>query len=188
MKFYTMELLAKFSSDDEQIALAAQDELERRAEKYSEYLNSIAKKLPPRFRELQERYYLHDAHVIWPLFPWFWPFHPEMYEGIHHSHLAQPPSFMIAVQLDAPPNELVVLHYRGVRFDPPYSVWRHPPEVLLEWQHDEVELVVNDGKVEFLQSILFNKGSELRIRFTDFDFATLKPMTAATSRPNAQAG
>lgn len=195
MKYYTPELLARFASDDEKIALAAQDELEQRAEQYAEYLKSIAKKLPPRFRELPERYYLHDAQVAWPFFPWFaadmGPLHPEMlwdmFEDRAFDRSGGVPSFVIALQLDAPPKELLVLHYRGVRFDgPPFRPRWHPRFPFLEWRHDEVELVAADREVEFLHDVLFSEGVELRLRFTDFDFATLKPMTTTPARTTSR--
>jgi hypothetical protein len=49
----------------------------------------------------------------------------------------------------------------------------------LGWLYDEVELIQGDGVTEFIHSILFTRGLELRLRFKDFDFATLKPMEVA---------
>ena len=197
MKYYTPELLERFTSDDEPMALAAQDELEQRAEQYADHLKSISQKLPPRFRELQERFYLHDARVVWPFLPGFppdaAPFHPEMFwkmfEETRHQPSGRVPSLMIALQLDAPPRELVILHYRGVQLEGmPLSPRRHSRFPSLEWQHDEVEVIPAEGTVEFLHSILFTEGFELKLQFADFDFATLKPMTVLSSWPSAQAG
>ena len=191
MKFYTPELLERFASTDEQTALAAQDELEQRSEHYAAYLQSIAKKLPPRFQELQQRFYLHDARVILPFGPWLPPWHPEMlWDMLNAMQLDRsrtPPSFLIALQLDAPPREFVVLHYRGVRLEgDPFRMRRYPRIPLLDWLHDEVELVLVGEQVEFQHSILFSEGVELRLQFTDFDFATLKPMSETNSPPDTR--
>jgi hypothetical protein len=64
MKFFTADLLERFGSDHDHIALAAQSELEQRAEEYSRSLGEVELELPQRFRELLDRYYLHDAQVM----------------------------------------------------------------------------------------------------------------------------
>jgi hypothetical protein len=70
MKFFTPDLLERFGSEDDRIALAAQEVLEQRSQQYLEHLGAIKAKLPPRFREMQERFYLHDARVVGSPFPW----------------------------------------------------------------------------------------------------------------------
>lgn len=200
MKFFTPELLERFASEDERIALAAQDELESRSERYAEHLKAILPKLPPRFRELQQRFYLHDARVLWPGLPSFHPalqmrFLPEMIWGfpfwarMPEAVPGERSSFLMALQLDPPPKEVLVLHYRFVRID---EISRHRPLdddrcPFLEWQHDEVELVRSDaGQPEGEHAILFTNGIELRLRFADFDFATLQPMVLSFE-PGAKA-
>lgn len=199
MKFFTPDLLERFRSEDDRVSLAAHDELETRSERYAEHLKAILSKAPPRFRELQERFYLHDARVVWPALPWLHPafqmkFLPEMVWGFpfwERSVEAAPerfPSFLMALQLDPPPKEVLVLHYRLVRID---AISRHWPLdercPFLEWQHDEVELVsANADQPEFAHAILFTNGIELQLRFSDFDFATLKPM-GLPSEPEARA-
>lgn len=49
----------------------------------------------------------------------------------------------------------------------------------LEWLYDEVDLIPMGDGYEFRHSILFTNGLELRLRFEDFDFATLKPIEIA---------
>jgi hypothetical protein len=71
MKFFTPDLLERFGSEDDRTALAAQEEPEQRSERYLEHLNAIKGKLPPRFREMQERFYLHEARVVGSPFTWF---------------------------------------------------------------------------------------------------------------------
>src|SRR5262249_6628669 len=71
MKFFTPDLLERFGSEDDRIALAAQEELEQRSQRYLEHFNAIKGKLPPRCQEMQERFYLHDARVVGSPFSWF---------------------------------------------------------------------------------------------------------------------
>src|SRR5262245_31533825 len=75
MKYYTPELLARFGSDDLGAAKTARQELERKADEDVSHLGQIRPKMPSRFAELQERYYLHDARVVGPIFPWLHPDH-----------------------------------------------------------------------------------------------------------------
>jgi hypothetical protein len=191
MKYFTPDLLERFGSEDDQIALAAQVELERRSEMYSEHLKGIAEKLPPRFLEMQDRFYLHDARVVGPAFPWFHPefptpFHPELWWDFpfrvprSQAEPGWPPSFLLALRLDPPPQEVLVLHYRLARIDeiPRYAPSGDEKLPFLEWRHDEVEVVESDGRLEFGHSILFTNGIELTVRFRDFDYATLKPMAS----------
>src|SRR5207248_4085528 len=126
MKFYTPDFLERFGSEDEDIALAAHDELERRSEEYSQHVEEIEGKLPQRFRDLLNQFYLHDARVIshpplmitdvewleralraglslgWRVF------------GPRESRL---PSYWIPLELDTPPREILVLQYRGVQIE-----------------------------------------------------------------------
>ena len=192
MKFFTPDLLERFGSEDERVALAAQEELEQRSEQYAQHLRAIEGKLPPRFRELQQQFYLHDARVVSPLFPWPvdvpWPLHPEMLWPAGQA-LPEPwPSFWLALQLDTPPREFLVLHYRFVRVEETRR--RRAPRgdtcPYLEWQHDEVEIAPGQDGHELWHSILFTNGFELGLRFRDFDFATLKPLALPDGHPPAR--
>ena len=64
MKFFTPDLIDRFGSEDDGIALAAQQEFEGRSEEYLRQLREIGEILPERFRELLEQFYLHDSRVI----------------------------------------------------------------------------------------------------------------------------
>jgi hypothetical protein len=189
MRFYTPDLLERFGSQDDDIADAAHDEIERRSEEYTQHLDEIEGKLPQRFRDLLNQFYLHDARVI---------SHPplvitdvEWLERASRSGLplgwrafglgeSRLPSYWIPLELDPPPREILILQYRGVQIE---NVEIHQSIFedcdYLDWQHDEVELIEAGGNIEFRHSILFTRGFELRLRFKDFDFATLKPMDVA---------
>jgi hypothetical protein len=186
MKFFTPDLLERFGSEDPLVANAAQDEWEERAEEYARKLSEIDVRLPQRFRALLDQFYLHDARVISQS--------PLMGIGLEwleeDLRLGRPlrwrvfgeqdcriPSYWIPLHLDTPPREVLVLQYRSVQIedaklheslsdDCPY----------LDWLYDEVELIETGGDTEFRHSIFFTRGLEVRLRFMDFDFATLKPM------------
>ena len=187
MKFFTPDLIDRFGSEDDGIAFAAQQEFERRSEEYLRQLHEIEAKLPERFRELLEQFYLHDPRVIshsslgipepgWlgdtklVEFPPAWkPSGQEESRSL---------SFWIALQLDTPPREVLALQYRSVLIEEAdlHQSLREDECPYLEWQYDEVELIRAGRGKEFRHSILFTKGLELRLRFKDFDFATLKPI------------
>jgi hypothetical protein len=189
MRFFTPELLARFGSDDPQIAQAAQEELEHRSVEYLDLLRGLEPRLPTRFRDLLDRFYLHDARVldestfIETISQHFgrsmWGgLRPESGSSLRRGSPLQ--SFWLHLQLDTPPRETLVLQYRFARIE---KVEVH--EALseegpyFEWQYDEVEVVQADAIVEFRHSILFTRGIELRLRYKGFDVATLKPMDPA---------
>jgi hypothetical protein len=185
VKFFTPDLLERFGSQDAEVARAAQEELELRTEEYLRSLEEIGPILPPRFRELLDRFYLHDALVLIQS-----DFVMNDTEWLEHSVRAgvspfaerdrHAPWFWIPLRLDAPPKEILVLQYRDVEFeDAELHRWGFEECPYLEWQHDEVELVETGESVAFRHSILFTRGLELRLKFTDFDFATFKPMDVA---------
>jgi hypothetical protein len=188
MKFFTPDLIERFGSPDERIALAAQEELEQRAAEYVRTLRQIEKSLPPRFRELLERYYLHDARVLndggllWS--PDMARKAPLQASGLisqastSGSKPASRPAFGMTLQLDTPPREILVLHYRSVIIEAAdlHPALREEGCPHLEWQYDEVEVIPTAPKIQFRHSILLTQGIELRLRFEDFDFATMKPI------------
>jgi hypothetical protein len=189
MRFLTPDLLDRFGSEDNHIANAAEDEWEIRAEEYARKLCDIEAKLPQRFRELLDQFYLHDARVI--LQPSLMLTDLERLEQALRTGIPlegrgiegegrYTPSFLIPLQLDPPPKEVLVLQYRSVQIEDAElhsSLLDECP--YLEWQYDEVELIQSGERTEFRHSIHFTRGLEIRLRFKDFDFATLKPMEIA---------
>lgn len=185
MTYFTPDLLARFGSEDDQLADAAHEEVELRTEEYVRAIQDIKPKLPSRFRDLLDRFYLHDARVL----PQSSLTETDL-ERLEQSLRAgvrplgaldrRTASFWIPLQLDTPPQEILVLQYRSAVIEDAEvhdSLFDDCP--YLEWQHDEVELVQTGARTEFRHSILFTRGLELRLRFRDFDFATLRPMEAA---------
>jgi hypothetical protein len=189
MKFYTPDLLDQFGSEDDDVALVAQEELEQRAEAYVTYLGEIEGRLPQRFRDLIDHYYLHDARVISQPslmgtdLDWL---EQDLRLGrplrwrVSGEQEARIPSYWIPLQLDPPPREVLVLQYRSVQIeDAKIHECLDDGCPYLEWLYDEVELIEAGRNIEVRHSILFTRGLEVRLRFKDFDFATLKPIEIA---------
>jgi hypothetical protein len=187
MKFFTPDLIERFGSDDDRIAPAAQTELEQSSEAYSRRLSEVASELPQRFQELLDRYYLHDARVIDHSFlgngisgPLGGPASSASITGWKSAEraLRRLISFWMVLELDTPPRELLALQYRSVLIEGVdiHQALREDECPYLEWQYDEVELINSGRAQDFRHSILFTKGLELRLRFKDFDFTTLKPI------------
>ena len=123
MKFFTPDLITRFGSEDDRVALAAQHEFEGRLRRISGHLDEIEDKLPQRFRQLLEQFYLHDSWVI---------SHSSLgnsepgwlgetkLEELDHGwkpsgqEESRSLSFWIALRLDTPPRETLILQYRSV--------------------------------------------------------------------------
>jgi len=186
MKFFTPDLLNGFGSEDGKIALGAHQELESHSAEYLRQLREIEEKLPQRLRALLEQFYLHDSRVIshssFGICEPGEPGHSELWELTHrakrYAEDGRLQSFWIVLQLDTPPREILVLQYRSVLVEGAHLHQALGDEDCpdLEWLYDEVELIPTGRDNEFRHSILFTKGLELRLRFKDFDFATLKPI------------
>jgi hypothetical protein len=171
MRFFTPDLLDRFGSDEDQIASDAQQELERRSDEYSRHLHEIEPKLPERFRELLGRFYLHDARVIdhshWERTHDASPVNTSAPQATPRSAPCDNGesrllSFCVALQLDTPPRQVLVLQYRSVLIETTHHHTLLRPDACpyLEWQHDEVELIGTDRGTEFRHSVLFTSGLE----------------------------
>jgi len=188
MKYFTPDLLARFGSEDDGIALAAQEELERRAAAYDREFHAIEGRLPRRFREFLGRFYLHDALVL-ALGP---STHPALMgptglssENVPFDWLDEAPSdpassIRMALRLDVPDGDIFLLDYGRVSVELIRPTLLLPPKTCpyLEWLNDEIELLPPENRNAFRHSILFTNDIELRIAFDDFDF---KPVTNVES-------
>jgi hypothetical protein len=192
MKYYTPDLLAGFGSENLEEARAAQRELEKRADAYVAHFDKIKAKLPPRFLELQQSFYLHDARIVYPFgpdapfFPGLWPLHYWLKPDVPFGEKV--PTLWMIAQLDTPPQPFVVFHYRKVHTQAirRSSTGYGEPCPYLEWGYDEVNVLKDPDGVRFSHSILFTDGLELEIVFEDFDFATLKPFSDGKSRRDGE--
>ncbi len=87
-------------------------------------------------------------------------------------------SFWIALELDTPPREVLVLQYRSAVIEEAKLHQSLQEEGCpdLEWLYDVVELIRTDRGTVCRHSILVTKGLELRLRFGDFEYTTTKPI------------
>src|SRR5436309_3127980 len=96
MKYFTPDLYQRMQDcGSEQAIEAADADWERAATRYRRHLRRIWAGLPKGVRTLLDNFYVHDADVL--------------------SMGQQGQTFVMVVRLDAPPNELLFLHYRLTR-------------------------------------------------------------------------
>jgi hypothetical protein len=145
MKYFTPELLAKYRSQDDDVADAADEEWERTIAAYAKRLKKIRSKLPEEVRQFMSEYCLHDAKLI--LF------------GMHKDL----PLLAVLLQLEgtsSQPGEALALFYKT-------ADGQHvgkPRQSALEWvQCDEFDLDEKQGF--FTHSLLLTDGSEIKIPF-----------------------
>jgi hypothetical protein len=150
MKYFTLDLLARFGSEESAVADAAQAEWDQVCDRYNAYLESIKGEMTPGLRQIEERYYLHDAKI--------------------RAMGRQGRSFVILLQLDTPPHSLVTLTF-GLVEEPVITPAALPAELrsqgpVVEWQYDELELLPGDPAT-WSWSILLSNGWEVCLRFHD---------------------
>lgn len=151
MKYFTLDLLARFGSTDDAIADAAHREWDAVHEAYLERLRAIRTRLPKSVRNVLKSFCLHDAKVLTMTFD-------------------EKPFFSIFLEIrnpGKPRDRFLELRYR-VTSRPVFS--RHRP--VLEdgapfrwWLYDEMD-VTDENRYEFTHSILFTGGYELQLFFT----------------------
>jgi hypothetical protein len=95
--------------------------------------------------------------------------------------------FVMTLQLDVPPNDLLTVTY----------TLAGSPEVLKPqaadgsdegaplWQYEELELVREEGRPHFVHSILLDNGWELRLPFRDVQLTTAEPFYPPPRTPAA---
>lgn len=148
MKYFTPELLCRYRSDVEDVAVAAADEWELAQEAYVKFCEEDC--CPEQLIILQEKYYLHDAQLI----------SLTMTEGS---------SLYLLLQVDAPPTDVVLMIYGQVenmsKIDHSDILGDSP---VAYWLYDETECLNRNGLYE--HRILFSDAQELRITFREFSF------------------
>jgi len=125
--------------------------------RYDAYLQSIRPEMPETVRELVDGFYLHDARVL--------------------SMGRRGDTFVISLQLDVPPSELLTITYTlsgapDIKQDLfPWATSGAAPA----WLYEEIELVHEGERSRFVHSILFSNGWELRLPFREVRVATAYP-------------
>ena len=158
MKYFTKKLLERYGAPDDAVARAADADWEAAVDRYDAYLQTIRPDLPESVRQLLDGFHLHDARVL--------------------SMGQRGETFVITLQLDVPPNELLTIAYTlagspEVKKEPfPDAEGLSP----LAWLYEEIEQVQEEGRKHFVHSILFSNGWEARLPFHDVHMATAYPV------------
>jgi hypothetical protein len=158
MKYFTRERYLALQNFEEAAMDAADADWEEAVERYDAYLQSIRPELPESVRQLLEGFYLHDARVL--------------------SMGQRGETFVISLQLDVPPNELVTITYT-LAGPPEVKTETFPwadPAAVVDWLYEEIELVREGDGHYFVHSILFGNGWEVRIPFRAVHLATAFPL------------
>jgi hypothetical protein len=156
MNYFTREryLALQERGDAMDAADAAWDEAVAR---YEAYLQTIRPEMPESVRELLDGFYLRDARVL--------------------SMGRRGETFVISLQLDVPPNELLTITYSlagppEIRQD--LFPWA-TPTATPAWLYEEIELVREGERGHFIHSILFSNGWEVRLPFREVHVSTAYP-------------
>lgn len=157
MNYFTRErylALQERGDDAMDSADAAWDEA---VERYDTYLQTIRPEMLESVRELLDGFSLHDARVL--------------------SMGRRGDTFVISLQLDAPPNELLTITYTLAAAPEikqnlfPWATAGATPD----WLYEEIELIRDKERSHFVHSILFSNGWEARLTFREVHLATAYP-------------
>jgi hypothetical protein len=158
MKYFTPELYLRLQDRQPEAMDAADAAWSDAAERYDSYLQSILLELPRAVRQLLEGYYLHDAEVC--------------------SVGRQGDIFVILLQLDVPPNDLLSIAHT-LSAEPLIDLSALPVEhhsLRMTWQYEELEVSGSGDARHYRQSILFSSGWEIQVPFRDVRLATVQPI------------
>jgi hypothetical protein len=157
MNYFTRERYLALQERGDDAVDAADAAWDEAVACYDAYLQTIRPEMPEAVRELLDGFYLHDARVL--------------------SMGRRGDTFVISLQLDVPPNELLTITY----------TLAGPPEIEQElfpwatagaapaWLYEEIELVRAEERGHFVHSILFSNGWEVRLPFREVHLATAYP-------------
>jgi hypothetical protein len=158
MKYFTKDLLERYGSEDDAVAHAAGDEWEEAIDRYEAYLQTIRPDMPESVRQLEDGFCFHDARVL--------------------SMGRRDGTFVISLQLDMPPNELVTITYTlagaPVISKEPFADGKDTP--LPWWLYEEIEQVGTGDRKHFVHSILFSNGWEITLPFRDVQVSLAAPV------------
>jgi hypothetical protein len=158
MKYFTPERYLAFGDFDNTAMDAADADWENAIDRYEAYLQTIRPDMPEPVRQLEDGFCFHDARVL--------------------SMGRRDETFLISLQLDTPPNELVTITYTlagaPVISKEPFADGKDTP--FPWWLYEEIEQVgTGDGK-HFVYSILFSNGWEITLAFRDVQVSLAEPV------------
>jgi hypothetical protein len=167
MKYFTPELYVRGQAPDDDVQDAVDAEWEDAVDRHESQLEAIRDRLPTSLCHLWDNFYLHDADVL-----------AMGYQG---------QTFVMVLQLDVPPRELLTLKYQLVE-EALINTDALPPEERcnhMQWMYDEIGWV--SGEKEYAtHSILFSNGWEVELHLRDLEVIaaqTLVPIPAPPSVP-----
>src|SRR5258708_4179278 len=142
MKYFTPDLIERLGSTDGAVAGAAHEEWEGALQRYESYLKSIDAELPKHIREFGELL-LHDA-IIWSI-------------------VQQQDQLIMVLRKDIPPQDVLILTYfltqePVVDKNALAACCRGP---VMDFQYDEFEIMFENDRKIYSQSILFGNGWEM---------------------------
>ncbi len=158
MNYFTRERYLALQNSAETAMERADANWEHAVDDYDAYLQSIRPEMPEPVRQLVDGFYLRDARVL--------------------SVGQRGDTFVISVQLDVPPNELLTITYTlagPAEINKELFPWADPAGVV-DWQYEELELVRTGDRPHFIHAILFGNGWEARIPFRAVHLATAFPL------------
>ena len=157
MTYFTRERYLGLQERGDDAMDAADAAWEEAVGRYHAYLQAIRPEMPEAVRELLDGFYLHDARVL--------------------SIGRRGGTFVISLQLDVPPNELLTITY-SLAGTPeikqelfPWATAGATPE----WLYEEIELIGEGNQSHYVHSILFSNGWEVRLPFREVALATAYP-------------
>ena len=158
MKYFTPDLYIHLQEREPEAMDAADAAWAGAVQRYDNYVQTILPELPPAVRQLLEGHYLHDAEVL--------------------SAGRQGDTFVILLQLDVPPNDLLSIAYT-LAAEPLIdrsalpAAYRSPR---MAWQYEELEVCGSGEARHYRQAILFSNGWEIQLPFRDVRLATVQPI------------
>jgi hypothetical protein len=158
MKYFTPERYLALQNPDGAAMDVADANWEQAVDHYEATLQAIGPELPGSVRQMLDGFYLHDAEVL--------------------SMGQRDDTFVIALQLDVPPHDLLTIAY-ALAAAPSINREALPPQFRSarpHWLYDEVELVQDGSQNRYLHSILLSNGWEIQLPFLDVQLTTAEPM------------
>ncbi len=157
MNYFTRERYLALQERGDEAMDAADAAWAEAVERYDADLQTVRPEMPESVRELVDGFSLHDARLL--------------------SMGRRGDTFVISLQLDASPNELLTITY-SLAGAPAIKQDLFPwvtPAAAPAWLCEEMELV-RDGELRhFAHSILFSNGWEIRLPFRQVQVSTAYP-------------